>query len=128
MSSPRNDLVKNYRVHPTHWLISTQVTGTKFEEPDEKKNPQRRGGHQVKGMKEVDPETAKRMEAVREHQSNCPRLPWADEIRTMAAQPRGFASLSTVSCAERASKASRPGPSSASRRSTTARPSFVFRL
>ena len=25
-SSPRNDLVKNYRVHPTHWLISTQRT------------------------------------------------------------------------------------------------------
>ena len=26
--SPRNDLVKNCRVHPTHWLISTQgVTG-----------------------------------------------------------------------------------------------------
>ena len=24
-SSPRNDLVKNYRMHPTHWLISTQV-------------------------------------------------------------------------------------------------------
>ena len=24
-SSPRNDFVKNYRVHPTHWLISTQV-------------------------------------------------------------------------------------------------------
>ena len=23
-SSPRNDLVKNCRVHPTHWLISTQ--------------------------------------------------------------------------------------------------------
>ena len=23
-SSPRNDLVKNYRVHPTHWLISTR--------------------------------------------------------------------------------------------------------
>ena len=23
--SPRNDLVKNYRVHPTYWLISTQV-------------------------------------------------------------------------------------------------------
>ena len=22
---PRNDLVKDYRVHPTHWLISTQV-------------------------------------------------------------------------------------------------------
>ncbi len=25
-SSPRNDLVKNRRVHPTHWLISTQVS------------------------------------------------------------------------------------------------------
>ena len=24
-SSPRNDLVKNYRVHPTHWLVSTQA-------------------------------------------------------------------------------------------------------
>ena len=24
-SSPRNDLVKNYRVHPTHWLIHAQV-------------------------------------------------------------------------------------------------------
>ena len=24
-SSPRNDLVKNYRVHPTHWLTSTQA-------------------------------------------------------------------------------------------------------
>jgi len=24
-SSPRNDLVKNCRAHPTHWLISTQV-------------------------------------------------------------------------------------------------------
>ena len=56
-------------MHPTHRLLSTQVTGTKFEEPDEKKNPQRRGGHQVKGMKDVDPETAKRMEAVRDHLS-----------------------------------------------------------
>ena len=26
-SSPRNDLVKNCRVHPTHWLISTQANG-----------------------------------------------------------------------------------------------------
>ena len=25
-SSPRNDLVKNYRAHPTHWLISTQAS------------------------------------------------------------------------------------------------------
>ena len=27
-SSPRNDLVKNCRVHPTHWLVSTQVRST----------------------------------------------------------------------------------------------------
>ena len=26
-SSPRNDLVKNYCAHPTHWLISTQALG-----------------------------------------------------------------------------------------------------
>ena len=24
-SSPRHEFMKNYRVHPTHWLISTQV-------------------------------------------------------------------------------------------------------
>ena len=29
-SSPRNDLVKNCRVHPTHWLVSTQVLGMKL--------------------------------------------------------------------------------------------------
>ena len=29
-SSPRNDLVKNYRVHPTHWLISTQASTVVF--------------------------------------------------------------------------------------------------
>ena len=30
-SSPRNDLVKNYRVHPTHWLICAQIsTITKY--------------------------------------------------------------------------------------------------
>ena len=28
-SSPRNDLVKNCRVHPTHWLISTQARATR---------------------------------------------------------------------------------------------------
>ena len=27
-SSPRTDSVKNYRVHPTHWLISTQARTT----------------------------------------------------------------------------------------------------
>ena len=27
-SSPRNDLVKNCRVHPSHWLISTQVVAS----------------------------------------------------------------------------------------------------
>ena len=30
VSSPRNDLVKNYRVHPTHWLISTQDNLSSF--------------------------------------------------------------------------------------------------
>ena len=30
-SSPRNDLVKNFRVHPTHWLISTQVDVVDYE-------------------------------------------------------------------------------------------------
>jgi hypothetical protein len=30
-SSPRNDLVKNCRVHPTHRLISTQVTRSSKE-------------------------------------------------------------------------------------------------
>ena len=25
-SWPRNDVVKSYRLHPTHWLISTQAT------------------------------------------------------------------------------------------------------
>lgn len=88
---------------PATLTLSSQttdgVTGTKFEEPDEVKNPEKRGGHQVKGMAPPDPETMKRMEAVRDHQSNCPRLPWADEIRTITAQPRGFAALSTVSCA-----------------------------
>ena len=29
-SSPRNDLVKNCRVHPTRWLISTQVVAFLF--------------------------------------------------------------------------------------------------
>jgi hypothetical protein len=29
-SSPRKELVKNYRVHPTHWLISTQVEGLRI--------------------------------------------------------------------------------------------------
>ena len=76
------------------------VTGTKFEEEDEKKNPQRRPGHQVKGMAEVDPETAKKQEAIRDHQSNCVRMSWAEEIRTIAAQKEGFACLSTVQAGE----------------------------
>ena len=33
-SSPRNDFVKNCRVHPPHWLISTQVkVGAKCKVP-----------------------------------------------------------------------------------------------
>jgi len=73
------------------------VTGTKFEEEDEKKNPQRRAGHQVKGMGEVDPETAARQQRIREHQEGCQRLSWPEEIKTLMAQPKGFAVLSTIS-------------------------------
>ena len=40
---------------------STDITGTKFEEEDETKNPQKRPGHQVRGMAEIDPETAAKM-------------------------------------------------------------------
>ena len=85
----------------TQWAVSLKaeasdtVTGTKFEEEDEKKNPTRRPGHQVKGMGEVDPETAARQARVRAHQEGCQRLPWAEEIRTMMEQPKGFAVLST---------------------------------
>jgi len=75
------------------------VTGTKFEEEDETKNPQRRPGHQVKGMAPVDEETAAKQAKIREHQESCPRLSWAEEIRAIAAQPRGFATLSTVASA-----------------------------
>ena len=32
-SSPRNDLVKNCRVHPIHWLISTQASRVPAEFP-----------------------------------------------------------------------------------------------
>ena len=31
-SSPRNDLVKNCRVHPSHWLISTQAAGCDWDQ------------------------------------------------------------------------------------------------
>ena len=31
-SSPRNDLVKNFRVHPSHWLISTQAAGCDWDQ------------------------------------------------------------------------------------------------
>ncbi|KAJ8609351.1 hypothetical protein CTAYLR_009286 [Chrysophaeum taylorii] len=75
---------------------SDAVTGTKFEEEDSTKNPERRPGHQVKGMEAVDEETMKRQAAIRAHQEQCPRLSWAEEIRTMTAQKAGFAVLSTV--------------------------------
>lgn len=83
-------------------MRSTQtdgVTGTKFEEEDEKKNPEKRGGHQVTGMAEVDEETAARMAKVRAHQETCTRLSWPEEIRTMLSQKEGFGTLSTLSSA-----------------------------
>eukprot|EP00614_Pseudopedinella_elastica_P032463 CAMPEP_0172615438 /NCGR_PEP_ID=MMETSP1068-20121228/59236_1 /TAXON_ID=35684 /ORGANISM="Pseudopedinella elastica, Strain CCMP716" /LENGTH=353 /DNA_ID=CAMNT_0013420581 /DNA_START=52 /DNA_END=1113 /DNA_ORIENTATION=+ len=72
------------------------VTGTKFEETDEKKNPEKRPGHQVQGMPEVDPETAAKQERLREHQASCARLSWPEEIRGIMAQAGGFATLSTL--------------------------------
>eukprot|EP00929_Paragymnodinium_shiwhaense_P000980 TRINITY_DN101193_c0_g1_i1.p1 TRINITY_DN101193_c0_g1~~TRINITY_DN101193_c0_g1_i1.p1 ORF type:complete len:448 (+),score=127.50 TRINITY_DN101193_c0_g1_i1:107-1345(+) len=72
------------------------VTGTKFEEEDESKNPQRRPGHQVKGMPQVDPETAAKQQKLREHQEGCQRLSWPEEIRGIMAQKLGFAVISTV--------------------------------
>lgn len=81
-----------------HAQTADTVTGTKFEEEDEKKNPSRRPGHSVKGMPQVDPETAAKQMRIREHQEKCQRLPWAEEIRTIMAQKDGFATISTVSC------------------------------
>lgn len=72
------------------------VTGTKFEESDDTKNPERRPGHQVRGI-QVDEATATRQAAIRAHQEACERLTWAEEIRTMmTAQKDAFAVLSTI--------------------------------
>ena len=38
-SSPRNDLVKNYRVDPTHWLIFTQTTASAGSRPRPRRPP-----------------------------------------------------------------------------------------
>lgn len=76
--------------------VGDTVTGTKFEEKDETKNPEKRPGHQVVGMAEIDEETAARQERIREHQQGCQRLTWAEEIRTLMSQPAGFATLSTL--------------------------------
>lgn len=81
-----------------HAESADTVTGTKFEEEDETKNPSRRPGHAVKGMPEVDPETAAKQARIREHQDKCTRLSWSEEIRTLMAQKDGFATISTVSC------------------------------
>ena len=60
-SSPRNHLVKNYRVHPTHWLISTQVTVWKqTQELDRRLNmlmiarAQRLAARAAKRVREID--------------------------------------------------------------------------
>ena len=72
------------------------VTGAKFEETDEAKNPSKRPGHAVAGMPEIDPETAAKQARIQEHQGGCTRLTWPEEIRTLMAQPNGFATLSTI--------------------------------
>ncbi|KAH8054545.1 DUF2470-containing protein [Aureococcus anophagefferens] len=66
---------------------ATDVTGTKFEEEDEKKNPQRRPGHQVKGMR-GRPGDGGAPAGHPRAPGGCPRLTWAEEIRSIAAQRR----------------------------------------
>jgi len=77
-----------------------KMTGAKFEEPDEKKNPQKRPGHSVGGSeidKPVDPEVARKREIIREHQEKCQKPTWAEEIRTIMQQKEGFGIVSTNS-------------------------------
>ena len=77
-----------------------KVTGAKFEEPDEKKNPQQRPGHSVGGSEidtPVDPEVARKREIIRLHQEKCPKPTWAEEIRTIMQQQSAFAVVSTNS-------------------------------
>lgn len=54
-------------------------------------------GHDTGKAPKVDPEAQARQMRIKEHQEGCPRLSWAEEIRTILAQPKGFATLSTVS-------------------------------
>lgn len=74
--------------------------GTKFEEDDVTKNPTRRPGHAVAGMAEPTADEVAAQEKLRENQAACTRLSWPEEIRTLMAQPEGFATLSTVSSKE----------------------------
>lgn len=89
------------RVHTR--LLSTAgdaVTGTKFEEDDVTKNPTRRPGHAVVGMAAPTAAEVAAQDKLRENQAACVRLSWPEEIRTLMAQPEGFATLSTLSCKE----------------------------
>lgn len=94
---PASPLPARARTH-THARarVRARFAGTKFEEEDEKKNPEKRPGHQVKGMAEIDPETAAKQQLIRDHQQGCPRLAWPEEIRTIMSQPKAFATLSTL--------------------------------
>jgi len=77
------------------------VTGEKFEETDEAKNPGKRPGHSVAGsavdQANVSPEVKLAQQRVQEHQAGCPKLSWPEEVRTIMAQKSGFATISTIS-------------------------------
>jgi len=76
------------------------VTGAKFEEKDEAKNPAKRPGHVVgdsEAAAPVSPEIEAQRKRIEEHQSACVKPSWPEEIRTIMAQKNGFATLSTMS-------------------------------
>ena len=67
---------------------------------DEAKNPSKRPGHAVAGSAanvNVSPEVKLAQERVQLHQAGCPKLSWAEEVRTIMAQKSGFATISTMS-------------------------------
>lgn len=68
---------------------------------DEAKNPSKRPGHSVAGSaadtSNVSPEVKLAQQRVQDHQSGCPKLTWAEEVRTIMAQKSGFATISTLS-------------------------------
>ena len=64
-SSPRNDLVKDCRVHPTHWLISTQRVAQRIGHGEDDQRAHRREERQLAG--EEEHRRPRRRDGPREH-------------------------------------------------------------